>query len=79
MTTTPSPLRPSRRRLQFAVTAILVSAAIAALLATGVAEPSPNLKVAYFVCVAMGVLGLIQLVVALTSGPQSDSLERPRE
>jgi hypothetical protein len=76
MTTTPSPLRPSRRRLQFAVTAILVSAAIAALLATGFAEPSPNLKVAYFVCVAVGVVGLIQLVVALTTG-SSPSTERP--
>lgn len=53
------------KRLIFGVTAPLVSAAIAILIATGVAEPYPNLRVAYLLCVAVGVVGLVQFVLAI--------------
>lgn len=68
-----------RRRLQVALVAILASVAIATLIATGAAKPYPNLKFAYFICVAVGVFGLVQLVVAITSWSPNESLDRTRE
>ena len=53
----------SRRRINLGVVAILVSATIAILIATGMARPYPDLKFAYLICAAVGVFGLIQLIV----------------
>lgn len=58
-----------RRRLRVALVAIVTSAVIATLIATGAANPHPNLKFAYLICAAVGMFGLIQLVLAITSRP----------
>ena len=54
-----------RRRLAFGLSALVASITIAILVKTGVAEPYPNLRQAYLLCVVVGVIGLIQILVAL--------------
>lgn len=68
-----------RRRLFVALVAILASVVIAALIARGAINPYPNLKLAYLICVAVGVFGFIQLVIAITGRSPNKSLERTRE
>ena len=65
MNTIAQPVAHLRRRVLFGIVALLASAAIAILIATGLAEPYPNLRFAYLLCVAVGVVGLIQLIVAV--------------
>jgi len=65
--------------LQVALVAIVTSVVIAALIAMGAATPHPNLKFAYLLCAVVGIFGLIQLVVAITSRPSGKSLERTRD
>lgn len=65
-----------RRRLYVGLVAILASAVIATLAAAGAVNPYPNLKLAYLLCVTVGVFGLIQLVIALTSRSPQSSPER---
>jgi len=67
--TDPAAHRP--RRFRFGIIAILASATIAMLIATGAAEPYPNLRFAYFICVAVSVVGLIQRVIAVARSRQA--------
>ena len=71
MNSSTNPASHVRRRVRFGAVAVLASATIAILIATGVAEPYPNLRFAYFLCVAVGVFGLIQLIVASAGSKQS--------
>lgn len=68
-----------RPRLYVALVAILTSVVIAALVARGVVNPYPNVKLAYLICVAVGVFGLMQLVIAIASGSPGKSLARTRD
>lgn len=68
-----------RRRLYVALVAILASVVIATLIARGAVTPYPNLQLAYLICVAVGVFGLIQLVIAITGRSPNNSLERTRD
>jgi len=65
-----------RRRLRFGFVAVLASATISIMIATGVAAPYPNLRFAYFLCVAVGVAGLIHLIIALAVSPPDKPTER---
>lgn len=56
----------SPRRVVYGLLAPAVSATIALLIANGVAEPYPNLRLAYLICVAVGVSGLVQLIIGIT-------------
>jgi len=71
MNTSPAPTSHVRRRFLFGIVALLASSAIAILISTGAAEPYPNLKFAYLLCVAVGVFGLVQLIVAVAGMKQS--------
>lgn len=79
MNASPHAVPHHRRRLYVALVAIVASGVIATLLAAGAVNPYPTLKLAYLLCVAVGVFGLIQLVIALTSRPPHRSPERMRE
>jgi len=79
MNTSTDPALNRRRRLRFGILAVLASATIAILIATGTAEPFPNLRFAFLLCIAVGVVGLIQLILAVATRPPNKSLERTRE
>ena len=68
-----------RRRLYLALVAIRASVVIATLIARGAVTPYPNLKLAYLICVAVGLFGLIQLVIAISSRSPDQSPERTRD
>jgi hypothetical protein len=53
--------------LRFGILAILAST----MIATGLAQPWPNLKVAYFTCVMVGFLGAVVLTLVATRGRQT--------
>lgn len=76
-TTAPDTSPRPRRRLRFALTAILGSATIATLIHAGLTNPHPNLKSAYLLCLVIGAIGLIQLGVAVFSR-SARSLQEPR-
>jgi uncharacterized membrane protein YjgN (DUF898 family) len=57
--------------LRFGILAILASTVIATMIATGLAQPWPNLKVAYFTCVMVGFLGAVVLTIVATRGRQT--------
>jgi len=65
MVITADPASRLRRRLRFGIVAILASSTIATLIATGLARPHPSLEFAYLICVAVGIFGLIQLILAI--------------
>ena len=65
MYTSTEPAVHPRRRVLFGMVALLASATIAILISTGVAEPYPNPRFAYLLCAAVGVFGLIQLMVVI--------------
>ena len=54
------------KRLTFGILALLISATIATLIYIDLVTPHPNLKFSYLICVAVGVTGLIQLIIGLT-------------
>ena len=60
-----APVPRSHRQLRFGVIAVVASATVATLIATGVAEPYPDLRMAYLICVAVAVFGLVQLIVGI--------------
>lgn len=79
MSMTPDQAPHPRRRLRFALAAILGSATIATLIATGLAHPHPDLKLAYLLCVAVGVIGLVQLGVVIFSRPADGAPGQARD
>jgi hypothetical protein len=79
MNATPDNVPHPRRRLRFALAAILGSATIATLMATGLAHPHPELKLAYLLCVAVGATGLVQLGIAIFSRSADGSPEQARD
>ena len=54
------------KSLIFGILALLSSTLIAILIHTGIAEPHPDFRFAYFICVGFGVAGLIQLIIGIT-------------
>jgi hypothetical protein len=71
MNTSTSSSMTERRRFIFGLVSILSSIVIAILITTGVAEPHPNFRFAYFICVAVGVFGFVQLIMAVVGKRQS--------
>jgi hypothetical protein len=57
------------KRIVFGLVALVVSATIAWLIANGIAQPYPDLKFAYLICVAVAVAGLIQLIIGVAEKP----------
>ena len=57
--------RIARTRIVRGTVAIVASAVVATLIATGVAKPWPNLDIAYFAAAAVAVWGLIDIVRGL--------------
>jgi hypothetical protein len=53
--------------LRFGILAILAST----MIATGLAQPWPNLKVAYFTCVMVGFQGAVVMTLVATRGRQT--------
>jgi hypothetical protein len=53
--------------------AVGASGTIATLIHTGVASPYPDLRIAYLLCIAVGVWGLIEIVWSLgTAAPERE-------
>lgn len=71
MNASTDPFSGFSQRLIFGIVAPLISATVAILIATGVAKPYPNLMIAYLICVAIGVFGLIQFIIAIAELRQS--------
>lgn len=65
MNTSKSSSMTKQQRLIFGLVAILSSILIAILIKTGVAKPYPNLIFAYFICVAVSVVGFVYLIIAV--------------
>lgn len=71
MTESTQPVPNTRQLRIFGIVAVLASAAIAILIATGAANPYPTLKAAYLTCAVIGCIGVIQVVYSIAVAKHS--------
>lgn len=71
MTESTQPVPNTRQLRIFGIVAVLASAAIAFLIATGAANPYPTPKAAYLTCAVIGCIGVVQVVYSIAVAKHS--------